>query len=158
MNYNRGVPTHLINSGDLNTPRHDLGLHLLPTILIQLGMVLSNFTMIHLGKQRHHILMQHGREQLRMQSRMTETLLQPIALGICALRVHLGQPNFIFSGSEVVETGQIGPVDIELEDNHDENRGNRGDPNKGSESKSKTDGWKEGIRFSCFMCQAQETH
>ena len=97
-------------------------------------MVLPNFALIYLTQQGHHILVQHRREQLRMQRWMSESLLQPVAIVIRAFRVDLGHADLLFSRCEEVESGNVDAVDIYLEGEDEEDRRDGGYPLEGAES------------------------
>jgi len=96
-------------------------------------MVLPNLALIYLTQQRHHILMQHRRKQLRMQRWMPEPLLQPVAMVIRTFRVDLGHADLLFSRCEVVESGNVDAVDIDLEGKDEEDRRDGGYPLEGAE-------------------------
>jgi len=77
--------------------------------------------------------MQHRRKQLRMQRWMPEPLLQPVAMVIRTFRVDLGHADLLFSRCEVVESGNVDAVDIDLEGKDEEDRRDGGYPLEGAE-------------------------
>ena len=59
---------------------------------------------------------------------MAETFLQPIALGICSLRIDLSNTNLFLSWREIVKGGYEGAVDIDLKGKNDKNGRNCREP------------------------------
>jgi hypothetical protein len=80
----------MFNSGKLDTTLNDLSLQFLSTILIQLSLFGINPALIHFSQQRHHLGVQHGREQIRLQSRVTKAFLQSVPFDVGALGVGPG--------------------------------------------------------------------
>jgi hypothetical protein len=95
----------LINSRNLDATRDDLSVQLLPTILIQFGIVSINFAVVQFAQQGYHVLVQHRGKQLRMKGGMAETFLQSVALRIPSLRMDSGGTNLLLRWGEIPEGG-----------------------------------------------------
>jgi len=75
----------LLDSRDPDATRGNLRLHLLPAVLAHRGRVVSESAVVHLRQQRHHLRVQHRREQIRLQRGVSEPFLEAVALVISAL-------------------------------------------------------------------------
>jgi len=127
------IETNLVNGCNFDTSRYNLGFHLLAAIFVHLGLSTTDLALIYLAKQRHHVLMQHGREQLRIQGRMAKSFLELITLVICPFGMNLRCGDFIFCRGEVIENGNVGTVDVDLVEEDDQNGRNGREPLEGSE-------------------------
>jgi hypothetical protein len=59
--------------------------------------------------------MEHGREEVRMQRRVPETLFQLVSTSICALRVDLGSVELLGCRNIIPEGRIKRTVDVDLE-------------------------------------------
>ena len=95
--------TYLIDSSNLDTTLDNLSLHLLTAILVELGLFLSECSSVHLTEERHHLGVQHRREQVGVQCGMSESFLKAVPFNIPTFRMHLRQSKFFLRRVEVPE-------------------------------------------------------
>lgn len=124
----------LADSCNLDTARYNLGIHVLPTVLIQPGFVVIDLARVNLAKEWHHLGVQHGCEQVRVQSGVTKTFLEPIAFGVTALGVHLGLAEFFLTRRVVPELRHEGAVDVNFVGQDEKHGGYGGDPLEGAKA------------------------
>ena len=95
--------TYLIDSSNLDTTLDNLSLHLLTAILVELGLFLSECSSVHLTEERHHLGVQHRREQVSVQCGMTKSFLETVSFDIPTFRMYLCQSEFFLCRVEVPE-------------------------------------------------------
>lgn len=115
-------------------------MHLLATVFIKSGVVILDLARIDLTEQWHVLGVEHWRKELCMKRRMTEALLEPVAVVVAPFRVDLGVSNLIVCGSEVAELRDEDAIDVDLVCHDDEDRWNGRDPDECAESLLQADG------------------
>ncbi len=105
---------HLVDSRNLNT-LNNLSLHLLSAILPKCCLILPDLPVINLAQKRHHLSVQHGGKEIRMQRRVSETLLEAVALVISTLGVDFRESKLIFGRVIVPERPVECTVYVDLE-------------------------------------------
>lgn len=63
--------------------------------------------MIHLGEQCNHVCMDHGRVQLNVERRVTETLLQAVPACVGTFAMHFAACNLSLIGHVVPEVVHV---------------------------------------------------
>lgn len=112
--------SYLVDGSDFDT-LHNLCLHFLPSVLIQLGVVASDLALIYLAQQPHHVRVEHRREEVCMQRWVPEPLFEFVSPRIRALRVDLGSGK-LFRGRNKVPEGRVEvAVDVDLESTDNQN-------------------------------------
>lgn len=120
--------THLFDCRDLDTSSDNVRVGSLATHLVELRLDVLDLAVVHLGQQVRHVRVHHRREQVAVQRRVPEALLETVARGVATTRVHLGFAELLF-GRHVVPEGRLeGAVDVCLEGEDEEDRGDSGDP------------------------------
>ena len=87
--------THLFNPSDLEPTRGNGRRHFLPSILLQTQLIMINASMIHLRQKMDHLRMNHGCEQVRMQSRVSKSFLELPTTFVSLICVNLARRNFL---------------------------------------------------------------
>lgn len=76
----------------------------------------------------------HGSEQINSKCWMAKSLAQTVTDIISALRVHLGHSQFLFAGDVVLEFFVELSVEVDLEEQREDDRGEYSDPSPRFES------------------------
>ena len=119
---------YLLDTGDLDATSDDMRLHRLAAHVSNLGLHVLDLAVVHLRQQTRHVRVHHRREQLRVERRVAETLLETVARVVVAARVHLGLAQLVRGGDVVPERRLEEAVDVHLEDDDEQDRGDGGDP------------------------------
>jgi hypothetical protein len=84
-------------------------------ILFQLGLFGVYPSPVYLGKERHHVGMQHGSEKFSMQRGMAKTLPEAISLNVTVRGVDLSIAKLNLRGDVIPERTSEDAVDVDFE-------------------------------------------
>ena len=133
---------YLLDTGDLDATSHDMRLHRLPTHVSDLRLHVLDLAVVHLRQQTRHVRVHHRREQLRVERRVAETLLEAVARVVVAAGVHLGLAQLVRGGDVVPERRLEVVVDVRLEADDEQDRGDRREPVERLESVLQSNGYR----------------
>ena len=129
-----------MDTGDLDTTSDDMRLHRLAAHVSNLGLHVLDLAVVHLRQQTRHVRVHHRREQLRVECRVAETLLETVARVVVAAGVHLRLAQLLLGRHVVPEVRLEDAVDVVLEREDEQDRGDRGEPVERLEGVLQTDG------------------
>ena len=114
---------HLRNTRIPDSSWCNLSFHGLTRVLRQSLLLVSKAAMIDLWEERHHLGVDHRREQLRMERRMTEPFFEATAFTVSAFRMNLALGELVRISGPELELFHHGPDEDDLEECRDEDWG-----------------------------------
>ena len=134
--------SYLLDTGNLDATSDDMRLHRLAAHVSNLGLYVLDLAVVHLRQQTRHVRVHHRREQLRVERRVAETLLEAVARVVVAAGVHLGLAQLVRGGDVVPERRLEVVVDVRLEADDEQDRGDRREPVERLESVLQSNSWR----------------
>lgn len=105
-----------------------------------------------------HVRVHHRREQVLVQRRVAEPLLQLVVQVVGALRVDGRLPEFLVRRDVVLERGEERPRDVDLEAEHGEHGRDGRYPFEGAELELETDGYGERVTLRDQIVKKRATY
>ena len=132
-----------MNTSNPDTIRDDGSLHLLPAHVLHPRALGLELPAVHLREEAGHVRVHHRREELRVERRVPEALLEAVARVVVAAGVHLRLAQLVRGRDVVPERRLEVVVDVRLEADDEQDRGDRREPVERLESVLQSNGYRD---------------
>jgi len=95
--------TYLLDTRKPDPTLNDLRVHLFPAVLVQSCLITSDFALIHIPQEGHHLGVKHRREEIRVEGGVPKAFFKAMASCISPGAVDLRQTKFVFRWDIVKE-------------------------------------------------------
>lgn len=128
----------LFDTRNAQTAFDDMCVHLLSAVFAQSRLIAPDLAFVHVTEEGHHLGMEHGRKQLCVERRVTETLFKTVSRVVHTGSMYLGFTQLGLRGNVVHKIVVERLVQPDLEGNDEQDRWDGRYPQEGPEFVLKT--------------------